>query len=184
MTWFKNWEAFVTRKSEDIPGPIDNSPIATIHPRTGHTIFKVGSDSASISLEMWQFLHGIYGGGPAVSQSNRRTTSYSEKYSQQQPANVQRELRTPEKMDSKPITPEPTHGDVLKTAAEHESNPKDISGEPLSDGAKAIVNQQLNFSDHGDNDCGDMNSHDGMSTPSDHEHDEEEEENNAETLSL
>lgn len=190
MAWFKGWEAFVTRKSHDVPGLIDNSPIATIHPRTGQTIFKVGSDNATISADMWQFLHGIYGGGPAVSQTNRRTT-YSDKYSQQpQVSSISRELKTPEQMDTRPVTPSVQQAEVLTKCLEEpnqESNQKETC-EPMdhTDGKVPVIGERRpTFSDHGDDhhsEVDEMANIDGMSTPSDHEH--EDDENNIETLSL
>uniref|UniRef100_A0A3Q0QW93 Ubiquitin carboxyl-terminal hydrolase n=1 Tax=Amphilophus citrinellus TaxID=61819 RepID=A0A3Q0QW93_AMPCI len=48
MQWFREWESFVKGKDNEPPGPIDNS--------------KIGE----ISEETWQYLLGIYGGGPEI----------------------------------------------------------------------------------------------------------------------
>ncbi|RWS10968.1 Ubiquitin carboxyl-terminal hydrolase 20-like protein [Dinothrombium tinctorium] len=95
MLWFKNWEAFVTKKTNEPPGPIDNTPIASVNCRSGQVTIKATSDHASLSEDMWNFLFGIYGGGPVIPhQSFRRLNSpqhyhhYSHHHSTQQQANV------------------------------------------------------------------------------------------------
>ncbi|RWS28203.1 Ubiquitin carboxyl-terminal hydrolase 20-like protein [Leptotrombidium deliense] len=75
MHWFKNWEAFVTKKTNDVPGPIDNTPITSVNCRSGQVTVKATSDHASLSEEMWNFLFGIYGGGPVVSHHSLRRLS-------------------------------------------------------------------------------------------------------------
>ncbi|KAI1286870.1 Ubiquitin carboxyl-terminal hydrolase 20 [Halotydeus destructor] len=85
MAWFNKWEAFITKKTDEPPGLIENNAIATTHPRTGQTMVKVGSDHATISSDMWNFFYGIYGGGPTVNQVSRQrtnTTSSNERHNQ------------------------------------------------------------------------------------------------------
>ncbi|XP_074655920.1 ubiquitin carboxyl-terminal hydrolase 20-like [Tubulanus polymorphus] len=64
MSWFKDWENFVRGKDDDAPGPIDNSKIAMT--KNGVQMLKSTSDYGQLSVEMWQFLYGIYGGGPEL----------------------------------------------------------------------------------------------------------------------
>lgn len=84
MQWFNQWEAFVTSKSwgkandPPVPGPISNSGICNVKAlMNGQIVLKVGADYASISEEMWTFLHSIYGGGPVVSHHSQRKMSSS-----------------------------------------------------------------------------------------------------------
>uniref|UniRef100_A0A671W1E0 Ubiquitin carboxyl-terminal hydrolase n=1 Tax=Sparus aurata TaxID=8175 RepID=A0A671W1E0_SPAAU len=46
------------------PGPIDNSKIGVM--KGGHIQLKQGADYGQISEETWQYLLGIYGGGPEI----------------------------------------------------------------------------------------------------------------------
>ncbi|XP_063966871.1 ubiquitin carboxyl-terminal hydrolase 20-like [Lytechinus pictus] len=64
LAWFKQWEAFVKAKQAEPPGPIDNKLIAVT--KGGYTTLKQGADSGQISEAMWEYLHGIYDGGPEV----------------------------------------------------------------------------------------------------------------------
>ncbi|XP_017559381.1 ubiquitin carboxyl-terminal hydrolase 20 isoform X1 [Pygocentrus nattereri] len=64
MQWFREWESFVKGKDNEPPGPIDNSKIAVM--KGGHVQLKQGADYGQISEETWQFLVGIYGGGPEI----------------------------------------------------------------------------------------------------------------------
>jgi len=64
MNWFRQWENFARSKESEPPGPIENSGIA--HNKNGQIVLKVGSDYAQLSEPMWQFLRGIYGGGPEL----------------------------------------------------------------------------------------------------------------------
>lgn len=66
MAWFKDWENFVKAKTDTPPDPIDNSRITVL--KNGQPFLKSGSDYGQLSREMWQFLHGIYGGGPELIQ--------------------------------------------------------------------------------------------------------------------
>lgn len=83
MAWFKEWEAFVRCKTNDVPPPINNQTISTLK-SNGQSVLKVGSDYATISLEMWNFLVQIYSGGPLVGhQFNRKNTSNTSSQSPQ-----------------------------------------------------------------------------------------------------
>lgn len=66
MAWFKDWENFVKAKTDSPPDPIDNRRIMVL--KNGQPFLKTGSDYGQLSREMWQFLHGIYGGGPELVQ--------------------------------------------------------------------------------------------------------------------
>jgi len=62
MRWFKLWEMFVKGNKDEPPGTIDNSNILTT--KGNQKILRTGSDYGQVSEETWNFLHGIYGGGP------------------------------------------------------------------------------------------------------------------------
>ncbi|XP_077592966.1 ubiquitin carboxyl-terminal hydrolase 20 [Stigmatopora nigra] len=64
MHWFRQWETFVKGKDNELPGPIDNSKIGVM--KGGHVQLKQGADYGQISQETWQYLWGIYGGGPEI----------------------------------------------------------------------------------------------------------------------
>ncbi|XP_061554139.1 ubiquitin carboxyl-terminal hydrolase 20 isoform X2 [Phycodurus eques] len=64
MQWFREWETFVKAKDNEHPGPIDNSKIGVM--KAGHVQLKQGADYGQISEETWQYLLGIYGGGPEI----------------------------------------------------------------------------------------------------------------------
>ncbi|XP_064616087.1 LOW QUALITY PROTEIN: ubiquitin carboxyl-terminal hydrolase 20-like [Liolophura sinensis] len=64
MSWFKDWETFVRAKTDNPPGPIDNSRITVM--KNGQPSVRNSSDHGQLSKEMWQFLHGLYGGGPEL----------------------------------------------------------------------------------------------------------------------
>ncbi|XP_046695051.1 ubiquitin carboxyl-terminal hydrolase 20 isoform X3 [Silurus meridionalis] len=64
MQWFREWENFVKGKDNEPPGPIDNSKITVM--KGGHAQLKHGADYGQISEETWQYLLGIYGGGPEI----------------------------------------------------------------------------------------------------------------------
>uniref|UniRef100_A0A668AFX7 Ubiquitin carboxyl-terminal hydrolase n=1 Tax=Myripristis murdjan TaxID=586833 RepID=A0A668AFX7_9TELE len=64
MQWFREWESFVKGKDNEPPGPIDNSKICVM--KGGHIQLKQGADYGQISEETWQYLLGIYGGGPEI----------------------------------------------------------------------------------------------------------------------
>ncbi|XP_059484880.1 ubiquitin carboxyl-terminal hydrolase 33 [Neocloeon triangulifer] len=75
MSWFRQWQAFVQRKSPDPPGPIDNLPICNSN--NGVPTIRPGSDYAQLSAELWKFFHTLYGGGPELvlrQQSSSPTT--------------------------------------------------------------------------------------------------------------
>ncbi|CAG0897077.1 unnamed protein product [Darwinula stevensoni] len=73
MTWFNQWRAFVLGKEPEPPGPIDNSPIAVN--KNGTFSLKPNSHYAQFSEDIWQFLRGIYGGGPELLLSSNRPIS-------------------------------------------------------------------------------------------------------------
>ncbi|XP_019727716.1 ubiquitin carboxyl-terminal hydrolase 20 isoform X2 [Hippocampus comes] len=64
MQWFREWESFVKGKDNEPPGAIDNSKIGVM--KGGHVQLKQGADYGQISEETWQYLLGIYGGGPEI----------------------------------------------------------------------------------------------------------------------
>uniref|UniRef100_H3BWY1 Ubiquitin carboxyl-terminal hydrolase n=1 Tax=Tetraodon nigroviridis TaxID=99883 RepID=H3BWY1_TETNG len=64
MQWFREWESFVKGKDNEPPGPIDNSKIGVM--KGGHLQLKQGADYGQISEETWQYLLGIYSGGPEI----------------------------------------------------------------------------------------------------------------------
>uniref|UniRef100_A0A674DIY7 Ubiquitin carboxyl-terminal hydrolase n=1 Tax=Salmo trutta TaxID=8032 RepID=A0A674DIY7_SALTR len=64
MQWFREWESFVKGKDNEPPGPIDNSKIGVM--KGGHVQLKQGADYGQISEETWQYLLGIYSGGPEI----------------------------------------------------------------------------------------------------------------------
>ncbi|XP_063067032.1 ubiquitin carboxyl-terminal hydrolase 20 isoform X2 [Engraulis encrasicolus] len=64
MQWFREWESFVKGKDNEPPGPIDNSKIAVM--KGGHLQLKQGADYGQISEETWQYLLGLYSGGPEI----------------------------------------------------------------------------------------------------------------------
>ncbi|GFR01005.1 ubiquitin carboxyl-terminal hydrolase 20 [Trichonephila clavata] len=75
MNWFKIWETFVCKNGE-VPGPIDNSAICYV--KNNQAVLKHGSDYCSMSKEMYQYLHNIYGGGPdIILQPNAKVSSHS-----------------------------------------------------------------------------------------------------------
>ncbi|KAM3851167.1 LOW QUALITY PROTEIN: ubiquitin carboxyl-terminal hydrolase 20-like [Vipera latastei] len=65
MQWFHEWEAFVKRKDNEPPGPIDNTKIA-VAKGSGHMQVKQGADYGQISEETWIYLSTLYGGGPEI----------------------------------------------------------------------------------------------------------------------
>ncbi|XP_069120295.1 ubiquitin carboxyl-terminal hydrolase 20-like [Argopecten irradians] len=76
MTWFKEWENFVRKRTSSPPGPVDNKAISVM--RNGQLGVRHNSDYGQLSEEMWQFLQGIYHGGPEVvikQVSTHRSTS-------------------------------------------------------------------------------------------------------------
>lgn len=64
MTWFRSWEAFVKQTTDTPPQKIDNSRICTFRGNT--PVLLANSDYGQMSEETWDFLHGIYAGGPLV----------------------------------------------------------------------------------------------------------------------
>jgi len=51
----------------EVPGPIDNQQlIGTLHGTMSQKELVPGTDYVQVSSAMWQFLHAIYGGGPAI----------------------------------------------------------------------------------------------------------------------
>ncbi|XP_052228365.1 ubiquitin carboxyl-terminal hydrolase 20-like isoform X1 [Dreissena polymorpha] len=64
MTWFKDWENFVREKDDSPPGPIDNKRISIV--KNGQVVVRPNSDHGQLSGAMWQYLFGIYGGGPEL----------------------------------------------------------------------------------------------------------------------
>jgi hypothetical protein len=65
MHWFYIWQCFARDETQDAPGPIDNKLLAETFSKSSVNNIP-SSDYALLSPAMWQFLHDIYGGGPAV----------------------------------------------------------------------------------------------------------------------
>lgn len=67
MEWYRTWEAFVDRTTDQEPGPIDNKPIA-VSSEQGYPkrLVRNGADYAQINTALWDFFHNIYGGGPKI----------------------------------------------------------------------------------------------------------------------
>lgn len=57
MAWYTQWHNFVQKRTQDLPGPIDNSKVNQNDPN---------SDYAEINEEIWSFFHNNYGGGPEI----------------------------------------------------------------------------------------------------------------------
>ncbi|XP_055895796.1 ubiquitin carboxyl-terminal hydrolase 20-like isoform X1 [Biomphalaria glabrata] len=74
MAWIKEWQAFVSKRTQIAPGPIDNHRI-TVYKNSLPTL-RHTSEYVNISKAMWLFLHQIYGGGPELilSQSTSKPT--------------------------------------------------------------------------------------------------------------
>lgn len=64
MAWFHEWENFVRAKTDEPPGPIDNSKISVT--KGSATMLLMNSDHGQMSEDIWNFFHGIYGGGPEL----------------------------------------------------------------------------------------------------------------------
>ncbi|XP_039297772.1 ubiquitin carboxyl-terminal hydrolase 20 [Nilaparvata lugens] len=62
LKWFVEWNAYVTGKTEECPGPIDNTPLFNGQRRSTKRVSE--KDYRRVSKGQWQFLHGLYGGGP------------------------------------------------------------------------------------------------------------------------
>ncbi|XP_019870919.1 ubiquitin carboxyl-terminal hydrolase 20 isoform X2 [Aethina tumida] len=59
-SWYTQWHNFVQKKTLEPPGPIDNSKINSMaHP-------EGNPEASEITQDMWNFFHGIYGGGPEI----------------------------------------------------------------------------------------------------------------------
>jgi ubiquitin carboxyl-terminal hydrolase 20/33 len=73
--WLKQWQDFVRCDSLEVkpPGPIDNSVLLMAsQDSSGITMNKV-NHYRTITLSIWEYLHGIYGGGPAVMVASKTT---------------------------------------------------------------------------------------------------------------
>lgn len=64
MAWFREWENFVRAKTDNPPGPIDNSKISVV--KSGIPVLLMNSDHGQMSEDIWNFFHGVYGGGPEL----------------------------------------------------------------------------------------------------------------------
>ena len=64
MSWYDSWYAFVTDKTLNLPGAIDNMELMA----EDRDLSADKEDVAygCISQDMWTFLHDIYGGGPEI----------------------------------------------------------------------------------------------------------------------
>lgn len=63
--WYTQWHNFIKRRTTDPPGPIDNSKINPGQPNSEHM---------EVSEDVWNFFHGIYGGGPEIRIRQKVTT--------------------------------------------------------------------------------------------------------------
>ncbi|XP_075228008.1 ubiquitin specific protease 20/33 isoform X3 [Lycorma delicatula] len=63
LQWFISWNSYVKGWSNDPPGPIDNSHLATCS--SDGSVMQV-KDYRQVSKDQWEFFHRIYGGGPEV----------------------------------------------------------------------------------------------------------------------
>uniref|UniRef100_A0A672I9E9 ubiquitinyl hydrolase 1 n=1 Tax=Salarias fasciatus TaxID=181472 RepID=A0A672I9E9_SALFA len=66
MQWFREWESFVKGKDNEPPGPIDNRLKRWSINLVLCVFVASGADYGQISEETWQYLLGIYGGGPEI----------------------------------------------------------------------------------------------------------------------
>lgn len=57
-TWYAQWHNFIKKRTMDPPGLIDNSKLIPGQMQ--------GSDYTEVSEDVWNFFHGIYGGGPEI----------------------------------------------------------------------------------------------------------------------
>ena len=64
MSWYDSWYAFVTDKTLNLPGAIDNTDLLAEDKDTSGD--KEDVSYGCISHNMWTFLHEIYGGGPEI----------------------------------------------------------------------------------------------------------------------
>uniref|UniRef100_A0A1A9WNC7 ubiquitinyl hydrolase 1 n=1 Tax=Glossina brevipalpis TaxID=37001 RepID=A0A1A9WNC7_9MUSC len=71
MSWLRKWQQFARGQTHKEPGPINNTSIVA----SGNELtqkfspvrsVRLGSDYAQLNASLWNFLHGIYGGGPEV----------------------------------------------------------------------------------------------------------------------
>ncbi|ETO21502.1 hypothetical protein RFI_15701 [Reticulomyxa filosa] len=60
MTWVKKWRNWIHSKTDDLPGPLDNTDIVQ---------YIIVPDT------IWEFLFQIYGGGPKILANNNGTNS-------------------------------------------------------------------------------------------------------------
>ena len=57
--WHALWLNYVQRKTNDPPGPIDNTNAV-------QNLSNVNEEFAEINEDLWRFFHSIYGGGPEI----------------------------------------------------------------------------------------------------------------------
>lgn len=57
MAWYTQWHNFVQKRTQEPPGPIDNSKVNQNDPN---------SDYAEINEAIWSFFYSNYGGGPEM----------------------------------------------------------------------------------------------------------------------
>lgn len=67
MAWFRQWQLFVGAVTDEEPGPINNTSIASLPIENNISRgVRPGSDYAQINSTLWKFFFNIYGGGPEI----------------------------------------------------------------------------------------------------------------------
>mmetsp|Transcript_35881 Transcript_35881/g.78571 ORF Transcript_35881/g.78571 Transcript_35881/m.78571 type:complete len:440 (+) Transcript_35881:80-1399(+) len=74
LNWLKEWKLFVKRNGAP-PGPIDNSRLIDSQSGLAKPGLRVVDDYRGVSVAVWNFWRGRYGGGPEV--QRRRLDLYS-----------------------------------------------------------------------------------------------------------
>lgn len=142
VSWFKQWESFVTQKTKEPPGPIQNNNICNVK-ASGQTVLKVGADCASISEEMWTFLHNTYGGGPQVSHHLQRKMSSSHTQPQKQ---VEQQQQQQHQYLNSVKEQELQHSSLEHTVESSSSN--DLGNETNFDGENGKLDPELKSEKH------------------------------------
>eukprot|EP00112_Aurelia_sp_Birch-Aquarium-sp1_P006936 Seg1757.2 transcript_id=Seg1757.2/GoldUCD/mRNA.D3Y31 product="Ubiquitin carboxyl-terminal hydrolase 20" protein_id=Seg1757.2/GoldUCD/D3Y31 len=70
ISWHRRWKAFTKGDEQEPPGEIDNTNILEL--KDSEHVLRQDSDYGFISIETWEFLHRIYGGGPEFKIEKRK----------------------------------------------------------------------------------------------------------------